>query len=63
MNILYAIHRYLEILKTPKEERRKKWLPRSIMLGGKSAPGYVMKTIFNFKYYYFRLTQKESLNL
>lgn len=42
MNILYAIHRYLEILKTPKEERKKKWVPRTIMYGGKSAPGYMI---------------------
>jgi starch phosphorylase len=41
MNILYVIHRYLDILRTPKEERKKKWVPRSIMFGGKSAPGYV----------------------
>lgn len=41
MNILYAIHRYIEILKTPPEERRKRWVPRSIMIGGKGAPGYV----------------------
>ena len=46
MNILYAIHRYLEILKTPKEERKKRWQPRSIMLGGKSAPGYVKSLTF-----------------
>ena len=44
MNILYAIHRYLEILKTPKEERKKKWVPRTIMYGGKSAPGYVFNS-------------------
>jgi starch phosphorylase len=41
MNILYVIHRYLDILRTPKEERKKKWVPRSIMFGGKSAPGYI----------------------
>jgi len=41
MNILYVIHRYLEILKTPAEERKKRWLPRSVMIGGKSAPGYI----------------------
>ena len=41
MNILYVIYRYLSILKTPKEERKRKWLARSIMFGGKSAPGYV----------------------
>ena len=40
MNTLYCVHRYLEILKTPPEERKSKWVPRSVMIGGKSAPGY-----------------------
>jgi len=54
MNILYVIHRYLDILKTPKEERKKKWVPRTIMFGGKSAPGYV----FNYKVYLKVYSQK-----
>lgn len=41
MNILYVIHRYLSIKKTPVEERKAKFLPRTIMFGGKSAPGYL----------------------
>ncbi|EAR95326.2 glycogen/starch/alpha-glucan phosphorylase (macronuclear) [Tetrahymena thermophila SB210] len=41
MNILYVIRRYLDIKKTPAEERRKLFVPRSIMFGGKAAPGYI----------------------
>ena len=40
MNILYVIWRYLQILKTPPNDRKKRWVARSIMFGGKSAPGY-----------------------
>lgn len=40
MNILYVIHRYLSIKKTPGAERHTKFLPRTIMFGGKAAPGY-----------------------
>mmetsp|Transcript_26895 Transcript_26895/g.40989 ORF Transcript_26895/g.40989 Transcript_26895/m.40989 type:complete len:445 (+) Transcript_26895:1426-2760(+) len=40
MNILYVIHRYLEILATPQGEREKKFVPRVVMIGGKAAPGY-----------------------
>lgn len=40
MNILYVIHRYLSIINTPPEERKRKFLPRSIIFGGKAAPGY-----------------------
>lgn len=40
MNVLYVIHRYLSILDTPRVERSKKFVPRVIMIGGKSAPGY-----------------------
>ena len=40
MNILYVIHRYLSILETPEHERRDKFVPRVIMIGGKAAPGY-----------------------
>ena len=40
MNAFYCVYRYLEILKTPPEERKTKWVPRSVMIGGKSAPGY-----------------------
>lgn len=41
MNALYVIHRYLQIKDTPFEER-KKWVPRTVMFGGKAAPGYLM---------------------
>lgn len=41
MNILYVIRRYLDIKKTPAEERRKLFVPRSVMFGGKAAPGYL----------------------
>jgi glycogen phosphorylase len=40
MNILYVIHRYLTILDTPPHERKDKFVPRVIMIGGKAAPGY-----------------------
>ena len=40
MNILYVIHRYLTILDTPQHERRNKFVPRVVMVGGKAAPGY-----------------------
>ena len=40
MNILYVIHRYLEILKTPEAQRDAKFVPRVVLIGGKAAPGY-----------------------
>lgn len=40
MNILYVIHRYLTILDTPHHERKNKFVPRVVMIGGKAAPGY-----------------------
>ena len=40
MNILYVIHRYLTILDCPQHERKKKFVPRVVMIGGKAAPGY-----------------------
>ena len=40
MNILYVIHRYLEILDTPANERQRKFVKRVVMIGGKAAPGY-----------------------
>lgn len=40
MNILYVIHRYLEI-KNASPEEKKKIVPRSVCFGGKAAPGYV----------------------
>jgi starch phosphorylase len=40
MNILSVIHRYLSILDTPAHERRSKFVPRVICIGGKAAPGY-----------------------
>ncbi|KAL4492628.1 hypothetical protein ABPG72_007741 [Tetrahymena utriculariae] len=41
MNILYVIHRYLQIKKTTADQRYAKFLPRTIMFGGKAAPGYI----------------------
>lgn len=41
MNILYVIHRYLTIKKASPVERITKFLPRTIMFGGKAAPGYL----------------------
>merc|ERR1712021_244730 len=40
MNILYVIHRYLCILDTPAGERKAKFVPRVVCIGGKAAPGY-----------------------
>ena len=40
MNILYVIHRYNEILKTPDHLRVGKFVPRVVLIGGKAAPGY-----------------------
>ena len=40
MNILYVIHRYHDILKTPENQRDAKFVPRVIFIGGKAAPGY-----------------------
>ena len=40
MNILYIIHRYMEIKATPVHERQAKFVPRVCMIGGKAAPGY-----------------------
>jgi len=40
MNTFYIIHRYLMIKDTPAHERRDKFVPRVIMIGGKAAPGY-----------------------
>ena len=42
MNAFYIIHRYLQIKATPVDERKKKFVPRSIMIGGKAAPGYLI---------------------
>lgn len=39
MNILYVIYRYLTI-KEMSEEDRNKVVPRTVMFGGKAAPGY-----------------------
>lgn len=39
LNIFGVIHRYLEIKKTPADERSK-FLPKVSIFGGKSAPGY-----------------------
>jgi starch phosphorylase len=40
MNILYIIHRYLTILDTPQDQRKSKFVPRVVAIGGKAAPGY-----------------------
>jgi starch phosphorylase len=40
MNILYVVHRYLIIKDTPAHERKSKFVPRVVMIGGKAAPGY-----------------------
>jgi len=40
MNILYVILRYFEIKDTPPGQRRDKFAPRVVMIGGKAAPGY-----------------------
>ena len=40
MNILYCVHRYLTIKETPKHERAARFVPRTVMIGGKAAPGY-----------------------
>jgi glycogen phosphorylase len=40
LNILYVVHRYLMIKDTPQGERRNKFVPRVVMIGGKAAPGY-----------------------
>lgn len=40
MNILYVIYRYLQIKDTPQNQRRDKFVPRVVMIGGKAAPGY-----------------------
>ena len=40
MNALYVIHRYLTLKNSTLEERQK-FLPRTILFGGKAAPGYI----------------------
>jgi starch phosphorylase len=40
MNIFYVIYRYMTILDTPAHERKEKFTPRVVMIGGKAAPGY-----------------------
>jgi starch phosphorylase len=39
MNILYVIYRYIRI-KAMSHEERSNVVPRTVMLGGKAAPGY-----------------------
>jgi starch phosphorylase len=41
MNIFYVIFRYLSILETTEEDRKKLYVPRVVFFGGKAAPGYV----------------------
>lgn len=40
LNIFGVIHRYLQIKATPADEREAKFLPKVVIFGGKSAPGY-----------------------
>ena len=40
MNVLSVILRYLMIKETPHHERKDKFPPRVVMIGGKAAPGY-----------------------
>ena len=40
MNILYVVHRYLNVRRATPDEKRK-FVPRSVLFGGKAAPGYV----------------------
>ena len=40
MNILYVMYRYL-LLKETQPEGRTKFAPRTVLFGGKAAPGYV----------------------
>ena len=40
MNALYVVHRYLSIKAMTPKERAAKVVPRSVMIGGKAAPGY-----------------------
>lgn len=40
LNILFCIYRYLIIKDTPASERKAKFVPRVVMIGGKAAPGY-----------------------
>lgn len=35
MNVFYAIRRYLDIKNTPVDQRKRLFVPRSIMFGGK----------------------------
>jgi len=41
MNALYIVHRYLSIKHTAPEKRKETFVPRSILFGGKAAPGYL----------------------
>lgn len=41
LNALYIIYRYMKIKDTPVQER-KKWVPRTILIGGKAFPGYMI---------------------
>lgn len=40
LNIIYVVHRYLTIKDTPVGQRKDKFVPRVVMIGGKAAPGY-----------------------
>jgi len=40
LNILFVVFRYLQIKDTPAHERKAKFVPRVVMIGGKAAPGY-----------------------
>jgi starch phosphorylase len=46
LNALYVVHRYLTLKAMTAKERHSKVVPRSVMIGGKAAPGYyVAKSI------------------
>jgi starch phosphorylase len=40
LNALYVIHRYLSLKAMTAKERQTKVVPRSVLIGGKAAPGY-----------------------
>lgn len=41
MYLLYILHRYLAIKKSPKDQRER-FVPRAFLMGGKAAPGYFL---------------------
>lgn len=41
LNALYIVHRYLLIKQTPPDKRKEQFVARSVLFGGKAAPGYL----------------------